>query len=95
MAKKKEEQLETLEATAVSVDDTAKFQEKVKELLELGKKRKNILEYQEIMDFFKEIPMDAEKYDQVLETLERENIDVLRMTEMILMMISLSTKRMR
>ena len=48
MAKKKEENLE-----AVSTDELeVKFQEKMKELLEMGKKKKNILEDSEINDFF-------------------------------------------
>ena len=32
----------------------AKFSEKLVELLELAKKKKNVLEYQEISDFFKD-----------------------------------------
>ena len=44
MAKKKEEKVETV-GTA---EAKAKFQEKLKELLALGRKKKNILEYQEI-----------------------------------------------
>ena len=35
-------------------------------LLELGKKKKNVLEYQEINDFFKDMPLDAEQMDKVL-----------------------------
>ena len=41
MAKKKEEQVQAVENEDVKV----KFQEKLAELLVLGKKRKNILEY--------------------------------------------------
>ena len=33
--------------------DEAKFREKLAQLLELGKKKRNILEYQEISDFLK------------------------------------------
>ena len=33
-------------------DMKAKFTEKLKELLEIGKKKRNILEYSEISDFF-------------------------------------------
>ena len=35
----------------------AKFSEKLVELLELAKKKKNVLEYQEISDFFKDSPL--------------------------------------
>ena len=59
----------------------AKFQEKLTALLELGKKKKNILEYQEISDFFKDMNLDAEKFELVLDYLEHNGIDVLKMTE--------------
>ena len=36
-----------------------KFSEKLVELLELAKKKKNVLEYSEINDFFKEQPLDV------------------------------------
>ena len=35
----------------------AKFSEKLGELMELAKKKKNVLEYQEINDFFKDFPL--------------------------------------
>ena len=76
MAKKKEENLE-----AVSTDELeVKFQEKMKELLEMGKKKKNILEDSEINDFFKDMPLDAEKMEQVFDTLEQNGTDVLKIS---------------
>ena len=77
MAKKKEENVQAVENEELKV----KFQEKLKELLVLGKKKKNILEYQEISDFFKELNLDAEKFEMVLDYLEHNGIDVLRMTD--------------
>ena len=77
MAKKKEENVQAVENEEMKV----KFQEKLKELLVLGKKKKNILEYQEISDFFKELNLDAEKFEMVLDYLEHNGIDVLRMTD--------------
>ena len=77
MAKKKEEKVETV-GTA---EAKAKFQEKLKELLALGRKKKNILEYQEISDFFKDMELDAEKFELVLDYLEHNNIDVLRISD--------------
>lgn len=77
MAKKKEEKVETVD----TAEAKAKFQEKLSELLELGKKKKNILEYQEISDFFKSMELDAEKFELVLEYLEHNNIDVLRISD--------------
>ncbi len=61
--------------------DMAKFNEKLAELLELGKKKKNILEYQEISDCFQDMPLDAEQMDKVFDYLENSGIDVLRMVE--------------
>ena len=58
-----------------------KFQEKLIELLALGKKKKNMLEYQEINDFFKDMPLEVEKMELVLDYLEHNGIDVLRISE--------------
>ena len=81
MAKRKEEETNVTNAVENVDDAKAKFQQKLTELLALGKKKKNILEYQEISDFFKELNLDAEQFEIVLDYLERNNIDVLRMTE--------------
>ena len=56
-----------------------KMEERLKELVALGKKRKNVLEYNEIMDFFNEIPLDEEGMDHITEVLEANGIDILRM----------------
>ena len=67
MAKKKEEIVEN-----VSTEDAeAKFQEKMKELLALGRKKKNILEDHEINDFFKDMSLDAEKMEHIFDFLEQ------------------------
>ena len=58
-----------------------KFSEKLVELLELAKKKKNVLEYQEIGDFFKDQPLDAEQMDKIFDFLEASGVDVLRITE--------------
>ena len=57
-----------------------KFDEKMKELLAVAKKKKNVLEYQEISDFFAELQLGEEQFDKVLELLEHKGIDVLRIT---------------
>ena len=59
----------------------AKYEEKIKELLILAKKKKNVLEYQEISDFFADLPLEEEQLENVLEALEKSGIDVLRITE--------------
>ena len=76
MAKKKEENV------AVETEETkAKFREKLKNLLELGKKKRNILEYQEISDFFRDMNLDEEKMEKVLDFLEANKVDVLRISD--------------
>ena len=59
----------------------AKFEERLKELLNAAKKKKNVLEYQEISDFFNDMTLEEEQFDRILETLEQNNVDVLRITE--------------
>ena len=59
----------------------AKFAEKVKELLNMAKKKKNVLEYQEISDVFADMPLEEEQMEKVLEYLDQNNVDVLRITD--------------
>jgi len=47
----------------------------------LAKKKKNMLEYQEISDFFADMQLEAEQFDKILDFLEANNIDVLRITD--------------
>ena len=61
--------------------DKAQFAEQLKNLVELGKKKKNVLEYQEIDDFFKGITLNNEQMDLIFEYLEANGVDVLRVTE--------------
>lgn len=51
-----------------------KFDEKIKEILNLAKKKKNVLDYSEINDFFRDLPMEEEQFDKVLEILETNGI---------------------
>ena len=57
-----------------------KFSEKLVELLELAKKKKNVLEYQEISDFFKDQPLEVEQMEKVLDFLEASGVDGLRIS---------------
>ena len=59
----------------------AKFDEKVKTLLALAKKKKNVLEYQEISEFFADLPLEEEQFEKILEVLDQNSVDVLRITE--------------
>ena len=63
------------ENTKVKVD------EKIKELMALAKKKKNVLEYQEITDCFAGLGLEVEQIEKTVEALERSGIDVLRITE--------------
>ena len=70
------------ETQAVADEATKeKFQQKLRELLALAKKKKNMLEYQEISDFFAELHLDAEQFEKILDFLEANNVDVLRITD--------------
>nr|WP_317283575.1 RNA polymerase sigma factor RpoD [uncultured Sellimonas sp.] len=59
-------------------ENVAKFEEKLKELVALGKKKKSVLELQEINDFFADMELSTEHMEKVYEYLEAMNIDVLR-----------------
>ena len=59
-------------------ENVAKFEEKLKELVELGKKKKKVLEIQDIRDFLSDLELSPEQMEKVYEYLEAMNIDVLR-----------------
>ncbi|OYP43541.1 hypothetical protein CG709_04410, partial [Lachnotalea glycerini] len=62
-------------------ENIIKLSDMVKELLELAKKKKNVLEYKEINDFFQDMELSPEEFEQVLDVLEQNHIDILRITE--------------
>ena len=47
-------------------ENIVKFQEKLRELVSLGKKKKGILEIQEINDFFSDMELDSDQMEKVL-----------------------------
>ena len=75
MAKKKEQK-----DMAQEQEQKLNFQQKLIEILELGKKKKNMLEYQEIADFFKDFNLDPEKFEMVIDYLEQNGIAVLKIS---------------
>ena len=83
MAKKTENEVKETKKEAAVMDEAAreKFQQKLNDLLALAKKKKNMLEYQEISDFFADMQLEAEQFDKILDFLEANNIDVLRITD--------------
>ena len=66
---------------ADKAERAAKLTEKLKELVEIAKKKKNMLEYQEISDFFQSMELNAEEFEKILDCLEANNIDVLRISD--------------
>ena len=73
--KKAEEEKKAME------EKKAKFMAKLQELLALAKQKKNSLEYQEISEFFKDMELNAEEFEKILDFLEVNNIDVLRIMD--------------
>ena len=61
-------------------ENTQKFLERMKELVALGKKKKSVLEVQEINDFFTDIELSPDQMEKVFDYLETNNIDVLRIS---------------
>ena len=71
----------TVKNNAATEERMARFQEKLTELLALAKKKKDCLEYQEISDFFKDMELNAEEFEKILDFLETNKIEVLRIME--------------
>lgn len=59
-----------------SVEETTLLT-KLEELVQLGKKKKSVLEYKEIMDYLAELDLDPDRIDRIYEYLESQGIDVL------------------
>ena len=62
-------------------ENVVKFQEKLKNLVALAKKKKNILEIQEINDVFRDMELEPTQMEKVFEYLEANGIDVLQMND--------------
>ena len=62
-------------------ENKALFQERLKKLLEFANKKKNVLEYQEVNDFFADLELEPERIEHIYEYLENNGVDVLRMPE--------------
>lgn len=55
--------------------------ERWKELLEIAAKKKNVLEYREILEYFHDGDLSASQCDQIVEQLEKNGVEVLRIPE--------------
>ena len=58
-------------------EKTLTFEEKLEKLLELAKKKKNVLEQKEIIDFFHGEILNPDQLDQIDDFLENNKVDVL------------------
>ena len=87
MGKKTQEKAEEGKKTPVSemtpeerAAAEAKFLERVRGLITVARKKKNILEYHEVNDYFADMQLNEEQFDKLLELLEQSGVDVLRIT---------------
>ncbi len=56
----------------------ARFEKKLKDLVELGKKKKGVLEDAEVSEAFADMEIGEEQYEKILETLEHNGIEYLK-----------------
>ena len=60
----------------------AKYEEKVKGLMDLGKSKRNkTLEYSEVVEFMAELNLSVEQIERLVNTLEKTGVDVLRISD--------------
>ncbi len=69
---------EAEQAEEFKTEETAAFEEKLNQLLLLAKKKRNVLENQEILDFFAGEELNSDKLDQIFDFLENNKVDVLQ-----------------
>lgn len=62
-------------------DMDAKFEEQLKSLIEIAKKKKNVLEDKEVIAHFVGVDLNEQYMERVYDVLENNNIDVLSMSE--------------
>ncbi|SCY43738.1 RNA polymerase primary sigma factor [Lachnospiraceae bacterium XBB2008] len=56
-------------------------EEKLQELIDLGKKKKNLLELSEVADFLTEVNLDDDQLSHVMDVLAQHEIDILSISE--------------
>ena len=62
-------------------ENISKFTERLKELLVFAEKKKNVLEFQEVNDFFADMELDPQRIEKIYDYLDKHNVDVLRISE--------------
>ncbi len=65
-------------AEELKTEETAAFEEKLNQLFLLAKKKRNVLENQEILDFFAGEELNSDKLDHIFDFLENNKVDVLQ-----------------
>jgi RNA polymerase primary sigma factor len=74
--------LKEFKKEGLSMDENIiKFTERLKELLAFAEKKKNVLEFQEVNDFFADMELDPGKIEKIYDFLDKHNVDVLRISE--------------
>ena len=76
-------------------ENIVKFTERLKELLVYAEKKKNVLEYQEVNDFFADYDLNPRKIEKIYDYLEKHNVDVLRYLILKRKILYLTRKRKR
>ena len=56
------------------------FEEKLKTIIDIGRKKDNVLENSDIIEHFKGVDLSEDDYDRIWETLEKNGIDVIKMS---------------
>lgn len=62
-------------------ETVVKFEEKLKELVQISKKNKGVIEVEKVNDFFKEMNLNVNQIDKIYEYLESHNIVVLNLVD--------------
>ncbi len=71
------------DASSVTMDEETqeKYNDKLKGLMKIAKKKKNVMDYKEVVDYFADLPLPDDQFDKATEYLEQNGVDVLRMSE--------------
>ncbi len=80
-SKKKQQEEEAVLAQKEGEELQLQLEEKKAELLKVAKKKKNVMDYQEVVDFFSELHLEDDQLDGAVEFLEKNGVDVLRMSD--------------
>ncbi len=63
------------------IELSAQAEEKLHELISIGKKKKNVLELNEVVDFLSEVNLDDDQLGHVMDVLAQNDIDILSISE--------------